>query len=104
LQLNAAQKSAFVQLSCFEGPFARSATEILWGTDDSTTTWILSDLLRRGLVARSMQQGVKDDVFYLHPLLRDYARQKLNLFRLRSNGPFLGMRRYWASGAPNVGL
>jgi len=97
--LNAAQQSGFVQLGCFEGPFSRSAIETLWGTDDNTTGWILEVLQRRGLVA-----GGAEDVFYLHPLLRDYARYKLNLFRTRHNGPFLGVRRTWASGTPEVGL
>lgn len=72
-RLSPTTQQRFAQLGCFAGSFSQAAGAALWATSEAETHQTLQRLQRFALLERSTGQPS----YQLHPLLRDYARQKL---------------------------
>jgi hypothetical protein len=70
-RLEPATRRRFAQLSCFAGAFPERAAAVMWGVEPSEARQILRWLMRFALLER------QTDGYRLHPLLRDYASQRL---------------------------
>lgn len=69
--LTTQQQSNFARLGCFAGRFDVAACVTIWGLAPSETKLYLKRLDNLALVERTTK------LYHLHPLIRDYASQKL---------------------------
>jgi hypothetical protein len=72
-RLPLAVQQRFAQLGCFAGSFGPAAGAAVWTTTEVEALQTLQRLRRFALLERPAGQPS----YQLHPLLRDYARQKL---------------------------
>ncbi len=71
-RLTSIVQGRFTRLGCFIGIFDEAAAVGLWGVDSNGARRTLRRLWRLALLEREVMRGYR-----LHPLLRDYTRQKL---------------------------